>query len=283
MEKWNLIVDVALCHACNNCVLAAKDELVGNDFPGYSVAHPTQGPGVIRIRRHLRGSGHHVDVAHYPSMCNHCDDAPCVEQGAGAVSKRADGLVIFDPARTQGRRDLLDACPYGAVIWNEDAQRPQTWFFDAHLIDAGSSQPRCADVCPTRAIEAIKLSDEAMAQKASDEGLQTLASTTKARPRVHYRNFGRVDRCFVAGTVLVRSPDALDCVPSATVELLRDGRVVAHDITDAFGDYRLDGLSCEPSQFVLRVRTPGGTEHSIDVSAQGTSTVVPDIVLSSTT
>ena len=35
MKKWNMVVDVALCHDCNNCFLSCKDEYVGNDFKGY--------------------------------------------------------------------------------------------------------------------------------------------------------------------------------------------------------------------------------------------------------
>ena len=36
MSKWNLIVDVGRCENCNNCVIADRDEHVGNDFPGYA-------------------------------------------------------------------------------------------------------------------------------------------------------------------------------------------------------------------------------------------------------
>ena len=49
MKRWNLVIDVALCENCNNCVLAARDELVGNTHPGYSAPHAPQGQGVIRI------------------------------------------------------------------------------------------------------------------------------------------------------------------------------------------------------------------------------------------
>ena len=43
MEKWNLIVDVVQCNNCANCSLAALDEHVGNDFPGYAAAQPKDG------------------------------------------------------------------------------------------------------------------------------------------------------------------------------------------------------------------------------------------------
>ena len=39
-NKWNLIVDVALCDNCRLCFLAVKDEYVGNDFPGQVINAP---------------------------------------------------------------------------------------------------------------------------------------------------------------------------------------------------------------------------------------------------
>ncbi|MFO1466404.1 MAG: hypothetical protein U1F35_08200 [Steroidobacteraceae bacterium] len=32
VKKWNLVIDVAACHNCRNCFIAAKDEHVGNDI-----------------------------------------------------------------------------------------------------------------------------------------------------------------------------------------------------------------------------------------------------------
>ena len=48
MKKWNLIIDVALCEGCHNCSLAAKDEHVGNDFPGYSASIMLPLPRTLR-------------------------------------------------------------------------------------------------------------------------------------------------------------------------------------------------------------------------------------------
>ena len=62
MKKWNLIIDVALCEGCHNCALAAKDEHVANDFPGYSAPHSKLGESVIKIHRKVRGSGSMIDA-----------------------------------------------------------------------------------------------------------------------------------------------------------------------------------------------------------------------------
>jgi len=271
MDKWNLIIDVAECHNCHNCVVATKDELVGNQFPGYSAPHPAQGPGVIRIERHVRGSGHHLDTAYLPRLCQHCDNAPCVKAGGGAVKKRADGIVVFDPEACRGRRDLVDACPHGAVLWNEEWQLPQTWFFDAHLLDAGWREPRCVTVCPTRALQAVKLDDAAMAERARAEGLRTLQPEAGTKPRVYYRHLERTDRVFVAGSLVHGG----DCLADADVELRRDGTAVAHARSDAFGDFRLDGLTPNSGACLLVVRPAGrdALERPVHI---GTGSVVLD-------
>jgi len=278
MDKWNLIIDVALCENCNNCVLAAKDELVGNSFPGYSAPHAAQGTGAIRIDRTTRGTTPMVDAAYVPRMCNHCDNAPCLKAGVdGAVRKRADGIVIIDPVKAKGRRDLVESCPYGAMIWNEEQQLPQTWFFDAHLLDTGYPAPRCVGVCPTQAIEAVKASDATMALRAQNEGLRTLQPELGTKPRVHYRNLHRADRCFIGGSVTAQISSLVECVADAEIELRTGSQSLSHTRSDAFGDFRFDGLDAGSGLYQIRIRhTKFGNAERV-VNLQETSIVLGDI------
>ena len=63
MNKWNMIIDVAKCHDCNNCFLACKDEFVDNDWPPYSVSQPLHGHRWMDIMRKERGQFPLIDVA----------------------------------------------------------------------------------------------------------------------------------------------------------------------------------------------------------------------------
>ncbi len=45
--------------------------------------------------------------------------------------------MLIVPEKAVGQRQIVDACPYGAVFWNEEKQLPQAWPFDAHLLDTG--------------------------------------------------------------------------------------------------------------------------------------------------
>jgi len=281
MDKWNLVIDVALCENCGNCSLAAKDEHVGNDFTGYSAPHAPLGNNVVTIQRKVRGDGGMVDAAYLPTLCNHCDAAPCLEAGAdGAVRKRADGIVIIDPVKAKGRRDLVDACPYGAIVWNEEQQLPQTWIFDAHLLDQGWSAPRCVQVCPTSAIQAVKTSDEAMARRAGDESLEVLRPELKTRPRVYYRNLYRYTHCFVGGAVSSDIDGRSECVAGASVVLANGQGIVASVLTDAFGEFRFDRLPAGSGEYTIEVTHSVHGAASVRVTLEDQSLNLGEIRLS---
>jgi Fe-S-cluster-containing dehydrogenase component len=266
MTKWNLIVDVAKCTNCNLCTLANQDEHVGNEFPGYSAPMPRHGHRWIDIRSKERGSGPSVDVAYLPVMCQHCDDAPCMKAATnGAVTKRADGIVHIDPVKAKGQKAIADACPYGAVRWNEELELPQHWFFDAHLLDRGWKEPRCAQVCATGALKALKVTDEEMAAIKAREGLRELQPESATQPRVHYKNLDRYTHEFVGGTVIKTVNGVTDCVADARVRLERSGAVVGEAITDAFGEFKIDGLEPDSGRYGVVIEVGGRVAKRLDV------------------
>ncbi len=254
MDKWNLIIDVALCENCNNCVLSTKDEHCDNDFPGYAAPQPRHGHDWIRITRHVRGSAPMVDAAYLPTTCNHCDAAPCIKAAKdGSIYKRDDGIVIIDPEKARGRKDLVDACPYGVIFWNEELNLPQKWIFDAHLLDAGAKEPRCVQSCPTGAMTSVKTSDAEMAAMAKQQGLEVLRPELGAKPRVYYRNLYRFTKCFIGGNVVGEVDGVVECIAGANVSLLREGRVISRTTTDAFGDFKLDRLDANSGLYHVRI------------------------------
>ena len=256
MQKWNLIIDVAKCENCNCCFLATKDEHVGNDFPGYAAPQPLHGHAWIDIKRRVRGGGHMVEANYMPTTCNQCDNAPCLKAGNGAVSKREDGIVLIDPVKAKGRRDLVDACPYGAIWWNEELQIPQKGIFEAQLLDQGWTQTRGAHACPTGAMITVKLGDDEMASRARDQELRVLNPELGTKPRVWYRNLHLYDKCFVGGSVVADVAGVTECVEGAEVDLIKEGGVIASTRTDTYGDFKFDGLPPDSGAYTCRARHP---------------------------
>src|ERR1700676_1271469 len=87
MKKWNMIIDLAERTNCNLCTLATMDEYVGNEWPGYSKPMPRHGHKWINILQKEGGQIPMIDLAYVPTMCNHCDDAPCIAKAPDAIKK----------------------------------------------------------------------------------------------------------------------------------------------------------------------------------------------------
>ncbi|MBV8742279.1 MAG: hypothetical protein JOZ12_10865, partial [Sinobacteraceae bacterium] len=151
-----------------------------------------------------------------------------------------------------------------------------------HLLDAGAPAPRCVGVCPTEVFQAVKTTDEDMAERAARDGLRVLAPERLTRPRIWYRNLDRADHCFIGGTVSRTSEGVSDCVAGATAELRQNGRLVASLSTDVFGDFRFDGLVPASGEYEVRVRE-GGDSLSISVTLGQESIYLEEIELTTVT
>jgi len=267
-EKWNLIVDIARCDNCRNCFLATKDEHIGNEFPGYAAPQPEKEHAWVDIVRHERGTYPIVDAVFMPVMCNHCDDAPCMKAAKdGAITKRDDGIVIIDPQKSKGQKEIVDACPYGAIYWNEELQIPQAWIFDAHLLDDGWDKPRVQQSCPTDVFRTVKVEDDEMARIREEEELEVLHPEWETKPRVYYKNLHLMQTCFIGGTVIADIDDVEECAEGAEVVLLKDGTEVGRATTDIFGEFKIDKLDPDSGSYELRITREklGSTSQTVDL------------------
>lgn len=268
MNKWNLIIDVAKCHDCNNCFLACKDEFCDNDFPPYSSAQPSQGHRWMDLKRLERGQYPLIDVAYLPTPCMQCDEADCIKAAEnGAIYEREDGIVIIDPVKAKGQKALVDSCPYGVIWWNEELDIPQKCTFCAHLLDDGWAKPRCVQSCPTGALEFISIEDAEMQDLAESEQLEHLHPQYGLEPRVYYKNLYRFTKCFIAGSVALSEPD--ECAEGAEVTLKDStGEVVSKVSTNNYGDFKFDALEAKSGSYSLEVEFPGYGKQELSVDLE---------------
>lgn len=281
MKKWHIVIDVEKCEGCNNCFLACKDEHVDNDFPGYALAQPDHGHRWMNIMMNIRGQYPLIDMAYLPVPCMHCDNAPCIKAAKnGAVYKRKDGIVIIDPEKARGQRNIVDACPYKAIWWNEEKEIPQKCTLCAHLLDDSWKEPRCVKVCPTGALS-IRYVDESEMQKIIDsEQLEFYQPQYKTNPRVYYKNLYRFTSCFISGSVSLNKNDKYECAEGAEVTLFgQAGNKIATVLTDNFGDFKFDNLEENSGKYKIEIAHPTYNSRSIEVDLK-TSCSIGDILLS---
>lgn len=238
MKQKYLIIDVALCHDCNNCFIGCKDEHVDNDWAPYTAAQPRHGHRWMNIMRRERGRYARNDVAYLPMPCQHCENAPCIAAGNGAVTRREDGIVMIDMEKAKGNTELAASCPYGAIYYNEEAAMPQKCTMCAHLLDNhfevwAPGMPRCAHQCPTGALQYVEAEPaEIEAQIASGE-LAAYKAELGTKPHVLYKHLYKYTKNFVSAGVLVNG----DCFEGATVTLGDEVQT-----TNFFGEFKFDNL-----------------------------------------
>jgi Fe-S-cluster-containing dehydrogenase component len=236
----------------------------------------------IEIPCRERGQYPLIDVAYRPTLCTHCADAPCVARSGGAISKRADGIVLIDPEKAAGREDLVDACPYGMITWSEESEAPQKCTLCAHLLDAGWTKPRCVQACGPGALSFVWETDPEFTKRTEAEGIDTLHPGSPERTSVCYRNLSRYDSCFIAGSVAVERNGMVDCASGRAAVLKRAGapaaagaaaggvasngggadggpaeEVLQTVLTDAFGDFKFDSLEPDSGEYVVEVASNG--------------------------
>jgi len=274
MKMWHLIIDVETCEDCNNCFLACKDEFVDNDFPGYSIAQPRHGQRWMNIMRTERGQCPMVDVAYLPTPCMHCDNAPCIKAAqSGAVYKRNDGIVVIDPEKAKGEKQIVNACPYGAISWNEEKSVAQKCTFCAHLLDKGWKEPRCVQACPTGALRLSHADDSEMQKTIESEHLEILHPEYNTKPRVYYKNLYRFFKCFIGGNVAVTKKEITDCAEGARITLIKDSKKIGAAVTDNYGDFKFDNLEENSGRYLIEIDYTGFEKKTLEVDLKLSSTL----------
>jgi Fe-S-cluster-containing dehydrogenase component len=254
VKKWNWIIDVEKCEDCNNCFISCKDEFVDNDFPKYSASQPKHGHRWINIMRKERGQYPLIDVAYLPRPCMHCDNAPCIKAAKKeTIIKRNDGIVLIDPEKAIGQKDIVNACPYDAIWWNEEKNIPQKCSFCAHLLDQGWKAPRCVQACPTGAMTVVYTEDVELLKRTESEKLENFCPDYKTSPRVYYKNLYRFVKCFIRGSVATEENGVIDCAEGSDVSLIKDGISIAKTITDNFGDFEFDNLDENSGEYNIEI------------------------------
>lgn len=231
MGKKEFFIDLDECTGCNLCIIACKDEHVGNPQFPWTGPQPDTGHFWMDVVPKERGQMPKVKVTYLPLLCQHCDNAPCMKVcPEDAIAKRNDGLVWIDQEKCTGCGLCQEACPYDVIYMNEELNVAQKCTGCAHLVDKGET-PRCADICPRDAIYFADEDDPKLIRL--KEKVEVFHPEYEAKPRVYYKG---LPKPFFAGTVVGKDTrEILEAVKITATDLFNDRRFVA--TTDGFGDF----------------------------------------------
>jgi len=278
MTKYGMVIDISRCTACYCCFVACKDEYWDNDYPPYSAPQPKLGQFWVDLVKKERGTYPCIKVAYMPVLCMQCNDAPCVKAAKnGAVYKRPDGIVIIDPQKAVGQKQIVDACPYHVIFWNEEKQLPQKCTFCVHLLEEGKV-PKCVQACPTQALIFGDLDNpESEVSKLLKSGkAEFFHPEYKAKPNVCYVDLYKITKCFIAGSVVYGDTD--ECAEAVTVTLISQstGKLVK-TTTNNYGNFEFDGL--DVGKYSVKFECPRYASKTVDVDLK-TDSYLGEITLS---
>jgi tetrathionate reductase subunit B len=166
-NRWGLLIDTNKCSkGCNACVDACVNE---NGVTNKLGAPDTHAQWIRKVDVTNPATGFEFSL---PVMCQHCQDAPCVDVcPTGASFKRADGIVLVDKHICIGCRYCMMACPYKARSFeHEDITGQKPWAprgkgtvesctLCVQKIDRGDGTTACAEACDKEGHEAILFGD----------------------------------------------------------------------------------------------------------------------------
>ena len=267
MAHYEMIIDAEKCIGCSNCIVACKDEYVGNEYLPLSTSQPDTGHLWMKVNDRERGSFPHVKVAYTPVPCLHCEDAPCVKAAAaidGAVYTRPDGIVIIDPIKARGQKQLVDACPFGVIYWNEEKNVAQKCTFCAHRLEGGGS-PRCVESCPVDAIIFGDVDDpnSEISKRKKSSITETLKPELGIKTHVNYIG---LPKTFMAGSIVLG--DNQECGKGAMITAVNgSGQVSGSTTASPFGEFEIDGLSTG-NDYTLKIELKGYRSKNIEVKLE---------------
>jgi len=131
MPTYAMVIDLQRCVGCGGCIFACKNE--NNLQEGVAWSNKiNQTEGVFP----------NVRYTYIPTLCNHCENAPCVSGcPTRAMHKGEGGLTLHDTDKCIGCRYCMVRCPYGVIHFNWEEPH-KFWRNEEAVIEGGTSTPR---------------------------------------------------------------------------------------------------------------------------------------------
>ncbi|WP_045221428.1 4Fe-4S dicluster domain-containing protein [Desulfonatronum thioautotrophicum] len=131
MARYAMVIDMQLCTGCGGCIIGCMNE---NNLP----------EGMRWSGKITETLGRYPNTRyHYrPTLCNHCENAPCVHGcPTKSLYKAEGGITAHDINKCIGCRYCMFNCPYEGVIFYNLRQPHAEWRNDTVVIPGSTSTP----------------------------------------------------------------------------------------------------------------------------------------------
>jgi len=146
-KQYGMVIDLGVCVGCHACTIACKFEN-GTDLTIDWHRVETVGDPKAQVGQDIpKGIYPNLSLSWLPVPCQHCANPPCLAAcPTGAISKRADGIVLIDQNRCIGCRYCSWVCPYHVPQFNAATGTTEKCTLCVHRVDQ-SLVPACVNAC----------------------------------------------------------------------------------------------------------------------------------------
>ena len=208
-----LIINYDICNGCYNCQVACKDEHVANDWSPIAKPQPDTGQFWNKVYDNVRGQVPKVKITYEHSICQHCDDAPCIaacnaQRHLQARRRHRD----HRPGQVPGQPDVHDGLPVRErhLLQRRSQHRPEVHVLRAppgRRLDRAALRGRL----PDRRLH-LRRRGRSRDQGAHRQGRDPQAGAGPPKPRVYYIG---LPKKFIAGAVYDQEAD--ECLEGVRV------------------------------------------------------------------
>jgi Fe-S-cluster-containing dehydrogenase component len=238
-KRLAMVIDLHRCTGCGGCVISCKSE---NNLQR----------GIAWANRKTRTIGKFPNVRFefIPTLCNHCENAPCVKGcPTGAMHKGYGDITMHTPKKCIGCKTCMAVCPYGVISRNHEDPQAH-WRSDDALIKGCTSSPM--EVTEKVKGNVIPYYNDAREKSTPGSGLRYKGIVEKCTLCDHRVKKGLLPHCVLSCPAKARIMGDLNDPTSAASKMLAKYR-----------PWRLkEHLGTEPKVFYVRDFNPGGSERT---------------------
>ncbi|MHC4790755.1 MAG: 4Fe-4S dicluster domain-containing protein [Planctomycetota bacterium] len=238
-KRLAMVIDLQHCTGCGGCAVACKSE-----------NNVQRGNLWAKVETITKGKFPNVGFESLPTLCNQCENAPCVKGcPTGAMHKGYGDITMHAPEKCIGCQTCMAMCPYDVISRHYEDPHPH-WRSDEVLIKGCTSSPK--EVTEKVKGNVIPHYNDAREKFRPGSGLRYRGIVEKCTLCDHRVTKGLLPHCVLACPCNARVMGDLNDPNSAASTLLAKYR-----------PWRLkEHLGTEPKVFYVREFNPGASEST---------------------
>lgn len=238
-KRLAMVIDLQHCTGCGGCAIACKSE-----------NNVQRGNAWAKVKTKTKGKFPNVGFDALPTLCNHCENAPCVKGcPTKAMHKGHGDITMHSPEKCIGCKTCMAMCPYDVISRHYEEPHPH-WKSEDALIPGCTASPK--QVTDKVGGDVIPNYNEARENFRSGSGLRYKGIVEKCTLCDHRVTKGLLPHCVIS------------CPCNARVMGdLNDPNCAASKLLIKYRSWRLkEHLGTEPKVFYVREFNPCASKNT---------------------